>query len=271
MDIHKETSDLIYHSFFIFQRPPQEPILPKKQPYKYSKPKRTISEEIRHSPKIVQEVLKPHIRNGTNKPYQVVSIDIMQPAEIVVNNEEQVVVVEELKEDTIVFENIDNLRLKEPTNDSKEAIILDDNITVINDFNVNDRVEFMPEDIDTNASESQNVAKEDTNFEIIGARPNVLKSHISREAVKEYVPVKEKIKRLKSHEDGNLRRAKSTAELDIGEAVKGKVKNMIVRMNSTDFLDDRDDILEEKEKISPKERPRKRSVSEKIAMFEVRT
>lgn len=150
-----------------------------------------------------------------------VSIDIMQPAEIVVNNEEQVVVVEELKEDTIVFENIDNLRLKEPTNDSKEAMILDDNITVINDFNVNDRVEFMPEDIDTNASESQNVAK-DTNLEIISVRPNVLKSHISREAVKEYVPVKEKIKRLKSHEDGNLRRAKSTAELDIGEAVKGK-------------------------------------------------
>ncbi|XP_073964028.1 uncharacterized protein [Choristoneura fumiferana] len=254
----------------MFERPAQEPILPKIQPYKYSKPKRTISEEIRHSPKIVQEVLKPHIRNGnTDRPYELVSIDIMQPAEIVVNNEEQVLVVEELKEQTVVFENLDNLKLKEHISEPKEATILDDNITVIKNFNKNERVEFKPEEIDTNAPESQNLAEEETsNFEIIGVRPNVVDSHRSREAVKEYIPVKEKIKRLKSHEDSNLKRARSTAELDIGEAVKGKVKNMIVRMNSTDFLDDRDDILEEKEKISPKERPRMRSVSEKIAMFE---
>ncbi|KAL0852756.1 hypothetical protein ABMA27_012575 [Loxostege sticticalis] len=64
------------------------------------------------------------------------------------------------------------------------------------------------------------------------------------------------------NEDYNMRKAKSVAELDLGDAVKGKVHNLIVRMKSMDKS------VEKKEAISAKERPRKKSVSEKIAMFE---
>lgn len=64
--------------------------------------------------------------------------------------------------------------------------------------------------------------------------------------------------------ESNLKKAKSVAELDLGDAVKGKVHDIIVRMRSVDRSGG-----EKREVISVKERPRKKSVSEKIALFEV--
>ncbi|CAG9789863.1 unnamed protein product [Diatraea saccharalis] len=58
-------------------------------------------------------------------------------------------------------------------------------------------------------------------------------------------------------------KVKSVADLELGDAVKGKVHELIYRMNSNERLN-----VEKKEVISAKERPRKKSVSEKIALFE---
>ncbi|CAH2987675.1 unnamed protein product [Chilo suppressalis] len=69
--------------------------------------------------------------------------------------------------------------------------------------------------------------------------------------------------RSRSDDSSRAQRIKSVADLDLGDAVKGKVHNMIVRMNSVEMLN-----VEKKEVISAKERPRKKSVSEKIALFE---
>ncbi|RVE46079.1 hypothetical protein evm_009243 [Chilo suppressalis] len=70
--------------------------------------------------------------------------------------------------------------------------------------------------------------------------------------------------RSRSDDSSRAQRTKSVADLDLGDAVKGKVHNMIVRMNSVEMLN-----VEKKEVISAKERPRKKSVSEKIALFEL--
>lgn len=64
----------------------------------------------------------------------------------------------------------------------------------------------------------------------------------------------------------DIKRTKSLAELDLGDVVKGKVQRMVYKIKSVD--------LEKAEtprarKISVKEMPRKSSVLEKIALFEV--
>ncbi|XP_041968348.1 uncharacterized protein LOC121725436 [Aricia agestis] len=64
--------------------------------------------------------------------------------------------------------------------------------------------------------------------------------------------------------DSEMKRAKSLAELDLGDAVNGKVKKMIYRMKSVDKIEHRKEI------INSRERPRKGSVSERIALFEGR-
>lgn len=73
----------------------------------------------------------------------------------------------------------------------------------------------------------------------------------SLEFIQDYVKAKD-----------DMRRTKSVAELDLGDAVKGKVNKIISRINSFD-------LLEEKNQSKVKDLPRKRSVSEKIALFEV--
>lgn len=72
------------------------------------------------------------------------------------------------------------------------------------------------------------------------------------------------ITKLKLRPEEDFRRTKSVAELDLGDAVKGKVNNIILRIKSVDRIE-----LDRRETISKKEMPRKRSVSEKIALFEV--
>lgn len=67
-----------------------------------------------------------------------------------------------------------------------------------------------------------------------------------------------------SRED--FKRAKSLAELDLGDAVHGQVRRMVGRMKSVDF-GRRESV--KVEKISIKEMPKKMSVLEKIALFEV--
>ncbi|CAH1641986.1 unnamed protein product [Spodoptera littoralis] len=62
----------------------------------------------------------------------------------------------------------------------------------------------------------------------------------------------------------DIKRAKSLAELDLGDAVQGKVKSILSRINSVDF-GRRESI---KTSISVKEMPKKMSVLEKIALFE---
>lgn len=76
--------------------------------------------------------------------------------------------------------------------------------------------------------------------------------------------IEDRLKRMTSRKEEEMKRSKSVAELDIGDTVKGKVHRMIVRINSIEKIE-----LEKKE-INVKERPRKRLVSEKIALFEVR-
>ncbi|XP_022120141.2 uncharacterized protein LOC110996654 [Pieris rapae] len=60
-----------------------------------------------------------------------------------------------------------------------------------------------------------------------------------------------------------IKRELSYAEVDLGDAVKGRVRDMIVRMVSFERMD-----LERKGIIDIKEKPRSGSVSEKIALFE---
>uniref|UniRef100_A0A2H1W665 SFRICE_007239 n=1 Tax=Spodoptera frugiperda TaxID=7108 RepID=A0A2H1W665_SPOFR len=62
----------------------------------------------------------------------------------------------------------------------------------------------------------------------------------------------------------DMQRAKSLAELDLGDAVQGKVRSILSRINSVDF-GRRESI---RTSISVKEMPRKMSVLEKIALFE---
>ncbi|KAJ8705764.1 hypothetical protein PYW08_012810 [Mythimna loreyi] len=62
-----------------------------------------------------------------------------------------------------------------------------------------------------------------------------------------------------------LKRAKSLAELDLGDVVHGKVKRIVGRIKSVDF-GRRGSV---KTEINAKELPRKMSVWEKIALFEI--
>nr|XP_049703882.1 uncharacterized protein LOC110382948 [Helicoverpa armigera] len=61
-----------------------------------------------------------------------------------------------------------------------------------------------------------------------------------------------------------LKRAKSLAELDLGDAVNGKVRRIVGRIKSVDFAR-RDSV---KTEINAKELPKKLTVLEKIALFE---
>ncbi|XP_063899142.1 uncharacterized protein LOC110382948 [Helicoverpa armigera] len=61
-----------------------------------------------------------------------------------------------------------------------------------------------------------------------------------------------------------LKRAKSLAELDLGDAVNGKVRRIVGRIKSVDFAR-RDSV---KTEINVKELPKKLTVLEKIALFE---
>ncbi|XP_013195740.2 titin isoform X2 [Amyelois transitella] len=70
------------------------------------------------------------------------------------------------------------------------------------------------------------------------------------------------IKRVKENGEVKRERPKSLAEMDLGDAVKGKVHQMIIRMNSTEKIETN------KKVIDPRERPRKKSVSKIIALFE---
>lgn len=351
IDAKKETDNIskkksLLSKIAMFERRDPDPPKPKTLTHKYSKPVRTISEDVKHSPKIVQEVLKPRgvqpdkhtiVTVDIVRPVEVIShnkeevpvvenlkeiivtydnfddsrlnktenkivhdvlppkgvltnehtfvtIDVMKPVEVVTNNAEQVTVVENFKENTVTYDNFDHDRLNniEPTEIEPKSLNIVNNDTVLTDISGND------DNIDNyNKSErSDNLntiivkenkpkglfLKDDDNNEpapINEIRPNNNYSKEkwkSTDALTDFLPVKEKINRLKSYEDTNMKKAKSTAELDLGDAVKGKVKKMIVRMNSSELLDDV--RPKEVEVISAKERPRKRSVSEKIALFE---
>ncbi|XP_045781653.1 MATH and LRR domain-containing protein PFE0570w-like [Maniola jurtina] len=63
-------------------------------------------------------------------------------------------------------------------------------------------------------------------------------------------------------EDSDMRRARSLAELDLGDAVKGRVKQLVVRMSSVDRGEGR------REQLEGRYRPRGGAVSQRIAMYE---
>lgn len=73
-----------------------------------------------------------------------------------------------------------------------------------------------------------------------------------------------KTRQFDKYHDSDMKRAKSLAELDLGNAVAGKVKQMVIRIKSVDKLDGA-----RKEVIDAREKPRRGSVSERIALFEV--
>ncbi|XP_048003375.1 uncharacterized protein LOC125239753 [Leguminivora glycinivorella] len=322
----------------MFERRDPEPPKQKPNTHKYSKPVRTISEEIKHSPKIVEEVLKP--RGAHIDKHTIVSVDIVRPVEVITNNEEQVPIVENLKENKVTYDNFDDARRNQIVHDvlppkgvhtNKHTILTidimkpvkvvtnnEEQVTVVENLKessvtydnfddhrqINIESEIDPKRInivndtimDINGHEdnynNENTLKERNdsfNVEIEKEKPSgqflsdgnnetapvkkitsnkdyIKEKWKSTDALSDFLPVKEKINRLKSHDDTNMKKAKSTAELDLGDAVKGKVKKMIVRMNSSELLEDV--RVKEVEVINPKERPRKRSVSEKIALFE---
>lgn len=74
---------------------------------------------------------------------------------------------------------------------------------------------------------------------------------------------KYKITQTKQDSD-NINMVKSVAELDLGDAVKGKVNSVVLRMRSVDAFGS-----DKKDGINIKEMPRTISVWEKIALFEV--
>lgn len=90
----------------------------------------------------------------------------------------------------------------------------------------------------------------------------------SREVNKRENLIENRLRRLKSAaglDIMKLERSKSAVEIEIEKSVKGKVSNIIRSMKSTDSLE-----TPKREVISVKERPRKKSVLEKIALFEVK-
>ncbi|XP_034837805.2 uncharacterized protein [Maniola hyperantus] len=64
-------------------------------------------------------------------------------------------------------------------------------------------------------------------------------------------------------EDSDMRRARSLAELDLGDAVKGRVKQLVVRMSSVDRGG-----ASRREHLEGRGRPRGGTVSQRIAMYE---
>ncbi|XP_053623319.1 titin-like isoform X2 [Plodia interpunctella] len=72
----------------------------------------------------------------------------------------------------------------------------------------------------------------------------------------------EQWKSMNENKDITKERLKSVADVDLGDAVKGKVHQIIVRMNSVEKIENN------KKEINPRERPRKKSVSKIIALFE---
>ncbi|XP_068625740.1 uncharacterized protein [Battus philenor] len=74
---------------------------------------------------------------------------------------------------------------------------------------------------------------------------------------------KDEYSRLKTREELRSKRMTSVVELDLCDAIKGKVQEMVMRINNMERIEQK-----KKEFINAKEKPRKRSVSEKIALFE---
>lgn len=72
--------------------------------------------------------------------------------------------------------------------------------------------------------------------------------------------------RVRSMQKEAMRRSKSVADEEIGDLVKGNVNQILYRIKSREELS----YEEKKEVINEKERPRKKSVLAKIALFEVR-
>ncbi|XP_059063011.1 probable serine/threonine-protein kinase kinX [Achroia grisella] len=73
----------------------------------------------------------------------------------------------------------------------------------------------------------------------------------------------------KSIEEYSRERPKSVAELDLGESVKGKVHEMITKIRMNSF--ETGEVQKKEKEIEVHERPRKKSVSMMIALFEQKT
>ncbi|XP_072941173.1 uncharacterized protein [Epargyreus clarus] len=126
-----------------------------------------------------------------------------------------------------------------------------------NDNNIEKHVNTNTDDFNDNSNETEVRAKDDENgldIQIIDIQPKV-PVEISNNEIQYDNDI--------GNNDSDIKKSRSLAELDFGDAMKGKVRNMIVRMNSLERIN-----LGRKEIIDIKERPRTRSVSEKIALFE---
>lgn len=138
--------------------------------------------------------------------------------------------------------------------------------------NINDNEKSISEDVARNTdNNAESTIKNDKNSTEKGVITKEIATNKNDDDYDEVFSVyngklveSRKIRLKSTTEESNMRRTKSYAELDLGEAVKGKVLQMIVRINSMENI-----LVEKKEVISAKERPRKMSVSEKIALFEV--
>ncbi|XP_013147989.1 PREDICTED: protein MLP1-like [Papilio polytes] len=185
----------------------------------------------------------------------------------------------ETKTERINFENINkesNAYTKIYTNNSDKSI-RNKTINIENHALGNEDVfNFTPKEIDLNNKEMNivnkiestdsnkilNIVKKDSNTtEFINEiyKDNKAKSleHIRQDTRKSY----ERLQSDKSGRDFDMRRTTSVAELEIGGVVKGRVYEMIMRINSME-------ILSHNKKDIQREQPRKSSVSEKIALFE---
>ncbi|CAK1587892.1 unnamed protein product [Parnassius mnemosyne] len=89
-------------------------------------------------------------------------------------------------------------------------------------------------------------------------------NEVITQKIEERNKMEHKIKEFSSREEDDIRRTTSVAELDFGNVIKGKVHKMIMRIKSIERAEHgKRQII-----ISETERPRKSSVSEKIALFE---
>ncbi|XP_063836927.1 uncharacterized protein LOC135086093 isoform X2 [Ostrinia nubilalis] len=114
---------------------------------------------------------------------------------------------------------------------------------------------------ETNKPKYQNIRR-DPKESPFDFTPKSHKNNNNNRKIDTVMSTEDVINAYKARSQDNLKKAKSTADLDLGDAVKGKVQDLIVRMKSVDRS------VEKKDVINPKERPRKKSVSEKIALFE---
>ncbi|XP_052755147.1 uncharacterized protein LOC113509285 isoform X2 [Galleria mellonella] len=100
--------------------------------------------------------------------------------------------------------------------------------------------------------------EQETNVQIVNAEDNVALSRNTDDS-------NEPERRRRSREEEQVKeRPKSLAEIDLGESVKGIVHEMITRMNSFEKIEE----PKRGKEIDVKERPRKKSVSMMIALFE---